>query len=170
MTAALYRWRGELVGAWCLCMVLWARLPHAPRPDSVAAGGWPSLVVVAVGMSLRVWARRHAGAHTRGRTMAAPYRATGGPYRLVSHPLYTSNLLVLCGLAWRLWGNLPWAILATMTFPVFLYVLLARGESRLLRESDAPARSTPLDAKGSRWRSEWASLAPPLLAWVLAGW
>jgi len=164
LTAFLYRLRGELIALWCLAVV-WAAWPLA------APGGGPAtLAPVALGLFLRLWARRHAGSHTRGRTMVAPYRATGGPYRFLPHPLYTANLLVIAGLAWRLWGNRPIALAASLTGPLLLYTVLARSESLLLRRSNAAPREAPLDARTGRWGSEWASVAPPLLAWILAGW
>lgn len=161
MTAWLYRFRGELIALWCLGVALlsWP-----------ARGGFLSLVPLSAGLALRVWARRHAGAHTRGREMSAPYRAVGGPYRFLPHPLYAANLLVLTGLAWRLLGDRPLLIGLSLCGPVVLYAVLARAESRLLTQQAAVATNRPLDARAGRWTSEWASLAPPVLAWVLAGW
>ncbi len=161
MSAWLYRLRGEWIGAWCVLVgvLSWP-----------ARGTWVSGVPLVAGLALRVWARRYAGAHTRGREMAAPYRAVGGPYRFASHPLYLANLLVLAGLAWRLQGNHLPAIALSLSGPLLLYAILARSESRLLATTNAPVREQALDALSGRWRSEWASLAPPLLVWFLLGW
>lgn len=161
MTSILYRFRGELIGLWCLATTIacWS-----------GRGGWASLAPLVAGLGLRIWARRYAGSHTRGRKMAAPYRAVGGPYRYLAHPLYVANLLVLGGLAWRLAGDRPLAIAIALAGPLVLYVVLARSESRLLRQTKANDRLLPVDAATGRWKSEWASIFPPLLAWVLAGW
>lgn len=102
--------------------------------------------------------------------MSAPYRSVGGPYRYLPHPLYTANLLVLAGLAWRLQGDRPLLVGLSLCGPLVLYVILARAESRLLAQQAAVDQDQPLDARAGRWKSEWASLAPPVLAWVLAGW
>lgn len=161
MTPLLYRFRGELIGLWCLgaTFACWS-----------GRGGRASMLPLVAGLGLRIWARRYAGSHTRGRRMAAPYRAVGGPYRYFAHPLYVANVLVLAGLAWRLAGERPIAVAIALSGPVVLYVVLARAESRLLRQTDAQERLLPVDAAGGRWKSEWASILPPLVAWVAAGW
>lgn len=161
MTAWLYRLRGELVALWCLATG-WLAWP--------ARGGWSTLAPLILGLSLRAWARRYAGAHTRGRRMAAPYRTTGGPYRWLDHPLYLANLLVLGGLAWRLVGDRPFLVLASLCGPLALYALLARAERQLLNRTLAPATNLPVDARSGKWTSEWASILPPLAVWVLVGW
>lgn len=94
----------------------------------------------------------------------------GGPYRWLDHPLYLANLLVLGGLAWRLVGDRPFLVLASLCGPLALYALLARAERQLLNRTLAPATNLPVDARSGKWTSEWASILPPLAVWVLVGW
>lgn len=159
MTVFLYRFRGELVVLWGMACLPWI-LPSR---------GWtPSALFLLAGLALRAWARRHIGAHSRGRTLACPERVAGGPYRWISHPLYLANLLVLAGLASCVLGPTTVRVALVLAGPALLYALLARAESRLLRRQDPPARTAPLDAVSGRWRSEWASFLPPILLWTWA--
>lgn len=121
-----------------------------------------SLPVLLGGLSLRVWARRHIGLHTRGKRLEAPYRATGGPYRYLSHPLYLANVLVALGCLGAIGGRIGATLLATLPVAL-LYVLLARGESAFLAAGNPPAQSARLDHPG--WAKESWSLVPPLLLW-----
>lgn len=111
---------------------------------------------------MRVWARRHIGLHTRGKRLEAPYRATGGPYRYISHPLYLANVLVALGCMGAIGGGVVESVLATLPM-VLLYVLLARGESAYLAAGNPPAQSSRVDHPG--WAKEFWSLVPPLLLW-----
>jgi len=155
----LYRYRDALIVVWCLAWL----------PVLLPSARWGlSLGPVLVGLSLRAWARRYIGAHSRGRILSCAERSTGGPYRWFPHPLYLANLLVLTGLAAGLTGPRPPIVALVVSGPVLLYVFLARAESRLLRTVLPPDRSTPLDPTSGRWASEWASFLPPIAAWLLA--
>lgn len=156
MTPFLYRFRGELVTLWCLA---WVAIGWPSR----AYG--PSLALLATGLGLRIWARRHIGGHSRGRTMACPCRVQEGPYRFFPHPLYLANCLVLAGLGLEFLGPGP-RLAGFLAGPLALYSILASGESKLLSRT-APPPATPLDASTRRWRSEWASILPPIAAWLL---
>ena len=159
MSSLLYRFRGELVVLWGLACLPWV-LPSR---------GWtPSVLFLFAGLALRAWARRHIGAHSRGRILACPERVEGGPYRWTPHPLYLANLLVLAGLASCAVGpRIPRVALA-LCGPILLYATLARAESRFLRACDPPARTSPVDSISGKWRSEWASFLPPILLWIWA--
>lgn len=160
VTTFLFRHRDRLVGAWGAGSVL-ALWP--PR-------GWtPSIAAVLAGLTLRLWARRHIGPHSRGRILSNTERCTGGPYRFLDHPLYAANLLVVAGLATLLAGPAPKALPAVLG-PAILYAWLAREESRALREARAPERSHPLPRGDRGMRSEWASVLPPLALWSLLLW
>jgi len=125
VNAFLYRFRGELVVLWNLAFLPWI-LPSR---------GWmPSAFPLLAGLALRAWARRHIGAHSRGRILAYPERVEDGPYRWIPHPLYLANLLVLAGLASCVLGPRPPCLALALAGPAFLYALLARAESRLLRQ------------------------------------
>lgn len=155
--SALFRHRDRLVGAWGLVAIAASWPPRS----------WlPSAVPLVLGLLLRLWARAHIGPHSRGRILSSPERCTGGPYRFLSHPLYAANLLVLLGLASALVGP-DAAVLAILSGPTVLYILLGRVESRRLRELDPPIRNHPLPRAERKLRSEWASLVPPVVLWLL---
>ena len=161
MNALLYRFRGELVVLWSLGCLPWILPSRGWRPSAVALLG---------GLALRAWARRHIGAHSRGRILACPERVEGGPYRWTPHPLYLANLLVLAGLASCAIGPRASRLAMALSGPILLYALLAREETRLLRLRNPPARTSPVDAISGKWRSEWASFLPPLALWLWAAW
>lgn len=154
---ALFRHRDRLVAAWGLVAIAAAWPPR----------GWlPSAIPLSMGLLLRLWARAYIGPHSRGRILSSPERCTGGPYRFLSHPLYAANLLVLLGLASALAGP-DVAVFAILSGPTALYILLGRAESRRLRELDPPLRNHPLPRMERKLRSEWASILPPVLLWLL---
>jgi len=149
--------RGELVALWCLAWI----------PFALPSRRWAfSAVFLACGLLLRAWARLHIGAHSRGRKLACPERVVGGPYRWFPHPLYLSNVLVLLGLASCAVGPRPSLVAWALSGPVVLYATLSVAESRLLRAQAPPPRTSRQDAASGRWTSEWASVLPPILAWL----
>jgi protein-S-isoprenylcysteine O-methyltransferase Ste14 len=157
--AFLFRHRDRLLGAWGVGFLA---LSCPPR-------GLPSSVVLlAAGIALRLWARAHIGPHSRGRNLSAPVRCTGGPYAFLAHPLYVANLLVIAALALQIAGPSP-AAAAALTGPTLLYVLLARTETRHLLATAPPERPRPLPWAQRRMASEWASLLPPLALWLALG-
>jgi len=161
VNALLYRFRGELIVLWSLGCLPWI----------IPSRSWrPSALLLLAGLALRAWARRHIGAHSRGRILTCPERVVGGPYRWISHPLYLANLLVLAGLAACVAGPRPGRLALALSGPILLYMLLARAESQLLHGRNPPVRTSPVDAVSGKWRSEWASFLPPLLLWIWAAW
>jgi protein-S-isoprenylcysteine O-methyltransferase Ste14 len=127
-----------------------------------------SVVLLAAGLALRLWARAHIGPHSRGRNLSAPVRCTGGPYAFLAHPLYVANLLVIAALALQIAGPSA-AAAAALTGPALLYVLLARAETRHLLATAPPERTHPLPWAQRRMASEWASLLPPVVLWLALG-
>lgn len=153
--SALYRWRGFLASG---CGVVGAAWLWGHSPGNAL---W-SLGPLLGGLALRVWARRHIGLHTRGRALQAPYRAAGGPYRWIAHPLYLANILVAFGCLGALGSS--WARTLLASLPVAgLYVVLGLGESAFLKAGDPPSRSVPESHSG--WAKEFWSLVPPLALW-----
>ncbi len=152
----LFRHRDRLLALWGIVAAVLAWPPRAAP--------W-SVILLGCGFALRLWARAHIGPHSRGRSLEAPERCAGGPYRFLAHPLYAANLLVLSALAFVLAGP-GIAALAVMSGPAALYVVLGRAESRHLRDAAPPVRTSPLPRAARRLRSEWASLLPPLALWA----
>lgn len=156
MIAFLFRFRGELLACWGLLVSLWCWPPR---------GSWVSVVPLVAGLGLRAWARRHIGPHSRWRKLACPERSVAGPYRYVRHPLYLANMMVASSLSLALAGP-GWVVLAILAGPSCLYIVLARAETSLVRSLSPPERIVAHDSRTGGWRSEWASFAPPLLAWM----
>jgi protein-S-isoprenylcysteine O-methyltransferase Ste14 len=155
MTAFLFRFRGELLAAWGIAAFAWGWPPR---------GFAPSFALLAGGLALRAWARRHIGPHSRGRVLDCPERSVAGPYRFLRHPLYVANLLVAASLALALVGPRP-PVLLLLLGPVLLYALLGRAETVFVARSGTPERRTPHDRSTGGWRSEWASFVPPVAVW-----
>lgn len=154
----VYRRRGWLASA----AVLSGALAVWPDRRVVASSVW-SLVPLLLGLSLRIWARRHIGLHSRGALPQAPCRVVSGPYRYVSHPLYAANVLVALGILGAL---LPVRSVGLSAFPVILlYAFLAHGESRLLARENPPVQCGALARSG--WSKEIWSVFPPLVLWIL---
>jgi len=159
VTAFLFRHRDRLLALW---------------GAGFLALGWPprgmpaSVVLLAAGAALRLWARAHIGPHSRGRNLSAPVRCAGGPYALLRHPLYAANLLAIAALAFQTAGPSVGAALA-LVGPVALYAVLGRAESRHLDTLNPPVRTAPLPWDQRRMGSEWASLLPPALLWIALG-
>lgn len=156
MNAFLFRFRGELLAAWGIGAFVWGGPPR---------GYPPSIVLLVGGLALRAWARRHIGPHSRGRVLDCPERSVAGPYRHLRHPLYAANLLVAASLALAIGGPTPKAFLLLLG-PLLLYAILARAETAFVAKSGTAQRRTPHDRSTGGWRSEWASFAPPLVAWI----
>lgn len=123
-----------------------------------------SLIPLGMGLGLRIWARSYIGRHTRGQELQAPYRAVGGPYRWIGHPLYLANTLVALGCL----GTVGAPLLATLvaTIPVAgLYAVLGCGESAFLREMRPPSVAAAEAAPA--WQKEIWSLLPPIALWLV---
>jgi len=62
---------------------------------------WTGAIVTAAGIGYAIWARRYLGSNwSRAVTVKEDHELiTGGPYRLVRHPIYTGILLGLLGSA-----------------------------------------------------------------------
>lgn len=125
---SLYRWRGFILGALGIGLIAAPASPLRYGPTIAAA------ILLAVGILLRIFARRTIGEHTRGNTHAAPTLVTTGSYSLMRHPLYVSNTLIASGailfhLGFDLW---------TIPFFVTLFALefaLSKAEDQFLKST-----------------------------------
>ncbi len=161
MAELAFRWRGPVLAALGVAVALFAR----PSPRSLLLGApW-----IAAGLLLRAWAFRHLGSSGRTRDPAPPSgRVRTGPYGLLPHPVYVSNLLVVGGLLTTA-SLSAGAAIAAMALPSGLYLMLAVRESRQLEAlTQRPSAGlSPLQLARSE-RSTWLSVAA-LLAAQLAG-
>lgn len=155
--ARAYRLRGYLASGLGLAGLFFL-LGHE-RGDGV----W-SLVPLGLGLGLRIWARTYIGRHTRGQELQAPYRAVGGPYRWIGHPLYVANVLVALGSLGAV--GAPFVPTLAATAPVaVLYAVLGLGESGFLRELRPQAVAVPEVVPA--WGKEIWSLLPPVALWIV---
>ena len=108
------------------------------------------LLCNALGLVLRVWARRYIGEHTRGSVHDAESLVTGGPYAYLRHPLYVSNTAFACGLV-LLWLGIAPLAAPFIVVVVLFEVALSRVEDRFLE-----------GRFGDAWRA-WAKETPPFI-------
>jgi protein-S-isoprenylcysteine O-methyltransferase Ste14 len=121
--ASLFRLRGVIGAAAAVAVAALGR----PTAGSVLWG----LPVILAGLALRFWAMGHIGAAARSSRIGALARVTSGPYRLLRHPLYLGNALIVAGMLVAFW--VPPALAATVAVGfVVAYGLMARAEERQL--------------------------------------
>jgi protein-S-isoprenylcysteine O-methyltransferase Ste14 len=120
---------------------------------------WRAVTCVLASFVLRVWARRHIGAHSRGDALACPQWVKSGPYAVIRHPLYVSNFLFATGLAYFHldFGFLLLGYLAA--FALFL-AYLACKENEFIRQKNPPVSTAkPVSVwvaiKSDRWTWVW---------------
>jgi len=103
--------------------ILFARLGlfrgHGLHTDPWRAG--LGLVLFALGLGFAVWARIHIGRNwgTPMTQKAEPELVTGGPYRLVRHPIYSGVLVAGVGTAVAL--NWVWLTVVVLAGVYFVY-------------------------------------------------
>ncbi|MFO7651214.1 MAG: methyltransferase [bacterium] len=123
MGRLLFRARGAIGAAAAVAVVALGR----PTAGSVLWG----LPVILAGLALRFWAMGHIGAAARSSRIGAQARVTSGPYRLLRHPLYLGNALIVAGMLVAFW--VPPALAAAVAAGfVVAYWLMARAEERQL--------------------------------------
>lgn len=161
----IYRYRGYILAVLALALLLVPFLLDA-RPSADPFGSALGIAAVvlcilcyALGLALRVWARRYIGEHTRGSVLDADSLVTEGPYAYLRHPLYVSNTAFACGLVLLWLGIAPLA--APFVVVVVLFeVALSRAEDRFLE-----------GRFGDAWRA-WAKGTPsfiPSLSGLVGG-
>ena len=149
----IYRYRGYILAVMALAMLL---LPFAldarPADPFGSAFGLAAIVLCllcnALGLVLRVWARRYIGEHTRGSVHDAESLVTSGPYAYIRHPLYVSNTAFACGLVLLQFGISPLSLPFVLAVVLF-EVALSRAEDRFLE-----------GRFGDAWQA-WAKETPP---------
>jgi hypothetical protein len=86
----LFRWRG-VIGTLAFGVVFWLARPTFGS----CLLGVPLLVL---GLAVRFWASGYVGVEGRVREIGARQRIASGPYRLLRHPLYIGNFVLVVGM------------------------------------------------------------------------
>lgn len=92
-----------------------------------------SLILIAFGEFIRIWAVSFSGPQTRTRVIKAPYLATDGPYYSIRHPIYFGNFFVGLGFTLSMTGNLL-HILIYLVFFIIFYGSIIVAEERFLEK------------------------------------
>ncbi|MEO0079794.1 MAG: isoprenylcysteine carboxylmethyltransferase family protein [candidate division WOR-3 bacterium] len=153
----LFRWRGVtgFVAYWVVF--------GFGRPDfGSCLSGLPLLLS---GLALRFWAMGYLGQDARGKEIAANVVVRDGPYRWLSHPLYTGNFLLVVGIIGALRPHWPVALLTLAGFLVE-YGLFARAEGAALASPELPVEKRRFSL--ARARAEWPTWAVTGAAYGLA--
>ena len=90
-------------------------------------------VFIAIGVALRFWAAGYIGTEARGHAFYALHRITNGPYRILKHPLYAGNFLLVLGVL--IMYNPPWWMGITyVAMFLLMYSVISLGEADHLKE------------------------------------
>ena len=132
----LFRWRG-VIGLAAFGVVFWLARPTFGS----CFVGVPFLLV---GLALRFWASGYIGIEGRVREIGGSWRIVDGPYRLLRHPLYIGNALLVVGMLAALRPGTVVRVGVMVGF-VLVYALivveeereLSRGRSQRLEKREA---------------------------------
>jgi len=143
------------------------------------------LPIILVGLATRFWASGYIGVEGRVREIGASRRLVAGPYRLLRHPLYIGNFLLVTGMLVAL-RPAVWLAVVVLAGFVLEYAMIAVAEERDLRqkwpsgpvvkwssEELREAVSGRREAEGegfslSRAMCEWRTWVVTGVAWELA--
>lgn len=167
-TPFYYRFRGFILGTLALALIitpgarfafleekLFVILPYSENSMAISSApivAWlaASAILFSAGVALRIGARRYIGEHSRGNMHDANELVTEGPYALIRHPLYTSNLYIAISFISFHLGPTPLSL--PFLFAVTLFeAKLSRAEDRFLQGKF-----------GDAWKN-WASTTPAFL-------
>ncbi|MCX6842280.1 MAG: hypothetical protein NTX53_08380 [candidate division WOR-3 bacterium] len=121
----LFRSRG-VIGLAAFVVVFWLARPTV---GSCSAG----LAFVLAGLAVRFWASGYIGIEGRAREIGASRRIASGPYRLLRHPLYIGNFLLVAGMVIALRPPLLLMAVVLVGFCVEYAVIVVEEERDLSR-------------------------------------
>jgi hypothetical protein len=119
----LFRWRG-VIGLAAFGVLFWLARPTI---GSCFAG----LAFLLAGLAVRFWASGYIGIEGRAREIGASRRVVNGPYRLLRHPLYVGNFLLVAGTLVVLRPGVLVGIVVLVLF-VLEYGIIVAAEEREL--------------------------------------
>ena len=119
----LFRYRAAIAAIFFVILLFFAK----PTSSTIAH------ILILVGFCLRLWAAGYLGSDARKVDFQADHRISNGPYRILKHPLYIGNFLLVLGVL-ILYNPPKWlASLYVIAF-VIMYSLIAISERQYLRE------------------------------------
>ena len=145
----LFRWRG-VIGLAAFVFVFWLARPTFAS----CLTGIPFLLA---GLAARFWASGYIGVAGRAREIGVSWRIVDGPYRLLRHPLYIGNALLVVGMLVALRPGIV-ARAGVMVGFVLVYALivveeerdLSRGRSQKLEAGSQNAEVLRSEAKSQK--------------------
>lgn len=155
----LFRWRGT-IGGLALLLVLALGRPTV----TTCLRGVPLLLA---GLAVRFWAMGFIGIAARAAEVKVQRRVTCGPYRLLRHPIYVGNLLLVLGILVALSPALVVAIAVVVMFLLEYGLIVVSEEKVLATAVPAPARFRLANAL-HEWRTWLATGIAFGLAWAKA--
>ncbi len=117
----LFRWRGA-IGFVAFGVVFWLARPTF---GSCLLG----LPIILAGLATRFWASGYIGIEGRVREIGASRRIASGPYRVLRHPLYFGNFLLVAGMLIALRPALWLAVVVLAGF-IAEYALIVGAEEK----------------------------------------
>ncbi|MGB9721040.1 MAG: methyltransferase family protein [bacterium] len=91
----------------------------------------PHLFIIC-GIVIRLWSAGYIGEKSRGRQITADYKIISAPYRILRHPLYIGNFLLVLGTI-ILYNPPLWYGLLLMIIFMFEYSVIIFAEEKYLR-------------------------------------
>ena len=142
----LFRWRG-VIGVLAFGVVFWLARPTF---GSCLLG----LPIILAGLAIRFWASGYIGIEGRVSEIGAKQRLASGPYRLLRHPLYIGNFLLVAGMLVVLRPPL-WLAGAVMVGFIAEYGLIVVAEEKDLeagrsQKSEGRRQDAEVQTRGSR--------------------
>jgi hypothetical protein len=119
----LFRWRG-VIGVIAFGVVFWLAVPTF---GSCLLG----IPLLLVGLATRFWASGYIGTEGRVREIGADQRLVSGPYRLLRHPLYIGNFMLVLGMLAALRPAAWLGVVVVVGFIVEYTMIIAAEEAKL---------------------------------------
>jgi hypothetical protein len=119
----LFRWRG-VIGFVAFGVVFWLARP-------TFGSCWLGSPLLLAGLALRFWASGYIGIEGRVREIGASRRIVSGPYRVLRHPLYIGNFLLVVGMLVAL-RPVVWLSVAVLAGFIVEYTLIVMAEEECL--------------------------------------
>jgi len=145
----LFRWRG-VIGLAAFGVVFWLARPTV---GSCFAG----LAFVLAGLAVRFWASGYIGIEGRAREIGASRRVGNGPYRLLRHPLYVGNFLLVTGMLVALRPGVVVSVAVLLLF-VLEYAIIVAAEERYIsakwKVESGNDKGESKEGKGERGKGE----------------